>query len=198
MGYNFTTQVRRCLQAAREQAFRLKHDEVASIHLLLGVLQNPGAKCTEALLNIRVEPHELYKVAETAVPPPLADPVGGPDFPYTEAAKRVLEQSMAEARGLRHGYVAPEHLLLGVLSRGGDLEKLLLGEGLTYASFRAAVAKAGPSEDGMALAESSSSLHASPRAMKWTLLFWMAAQSVGWIALVVAVIALIVAIRAHH
>src|SRR5436190_19067814 len=101
-GYNFTDEVRRGLQAAREQAFKLKHDEVTPIHLLLGVLQHPGAQCTEALLNIGLEPHELYKVAATAVPPPSADPVGGPDFPYTGAAKRVLEQSMAEAQGLWH------------------------------------------------------------------------------------------------
>src|SRR5436190_300207 len=140
-GYNFTDEVRRGLQAAREQAFRLKHDEVAPIHLLLGVLQHPGAKCAEALLQVGVEPHELYQIAETAVPSPLANPVGGPDFPYTGAAKRVLEQSMAEAQGLRHSYVAPEHLLLGVLSRDRELEKLLLGEGLTYARFRAAAAR---------------------------------------------------------
>lgn len=197
-GYNFTDDVRRGLQSAREEAFRLHHDEVQPIHILLGLLHRPGDKCAAALKRIGAEPGELLQVVAAAAPPPLPDPVGGPDFPYTRAAKGVLELSMQEAHGLHHGYVAPEHLLLGVLRQDGELGKLLEGRGLTLESLRAALRELGPSgppssrEHGYAYW-----LTASPRAMKWMSILFFAAGPVALLALLVAVIALILAIRAQ-
>ncbi len=198
-GYNFTDDVRRGLQAAREEAARLHHDEVQPVHILLGLLRRPGTNCAAALKQVAVEPHALSQIVSTAVPPPLADPLGGPDFPYTNAAKRVLEISMEEAHSLRHGCVGSEHLVLGVLRQDDNLAKLLAGAGLTEDGFRSSVRELGPSERRRS-PESGSyfySLHAAPRTMKWLTFLLFSSPLAGWLALIIAVVALILAIRAQ-
>ena len=196
-GYNFTADVRRGLQAAREEAFRLRHDEVQPVHIVLGLLRLPGMTCAEALRKVGAEPSELSQIMAAAVPPPLANPIGGPDFPYTSAAKKVLELSMHEAHDLRHHYVAPEHLLLGVLRQGGDLRKLLEGAGVTLERFRAAVQELGPSKQPDSGQPSGYlyNLTGSPRAMKVMGFMLFTAGPVAWLALIVALIALVLAIR---
>jgi ATP-dependent Clp protease ATP-binding subunit ClpA len=198
-GYNFTDDVGRALQAAREEAFRLRHDDVQPVHIVLGLLRNPSANCTAALKQLGVEPSGLSQAIAVAIPPPLPDPIGGPDFPYTNGAKRVLELSMEVARNLGHGYVATEHLLLAVLSRPGELTKLMEGAGVTFDSFGSAIRELGPSEkeSSMELGMSGWSVHGSLGAMKWLALLFLSSRVVGWLALVIAVIALILAIRAQ-
>ncbi len=199
-GYNFTNDVRRGLQAAREEAVRLRHDDVQPVHILLGLLRWPGTNCTAALRQLGVEPSALSQSVSSAIPPPLPDPIGGPDFPYTSGAKRVLELSMEEAHNLRHGYVAPEHLLLAVLRQGGQLAKLLEGAGVTSGRFGSAIRELGPNEKAtsMELGVSRISLHGSPRAIKWLTLLFLSSRVVGWLALIIAVVALMLAIRAQR
>ena len=199
-GYNFTDDVRRALHAAREETFRLRHDEVQPVHILLGLLRRPGTNCTAALKQLGVEPSGLSQAIASAVPPPLPDPIGGPDFPYTNGAKRVLQLSMEVARNLGHGYIAPEHILLAVLSRPGDLTTLLEGAGVTFDRFGSAIRELGPSEkaSSMELDVSRLSLHGPPRAIKSLTLLLLSSGLVGWLALVVAVVALILAIRAQR
>jgi len=198
-GYNFTDDVRRGLQTAREEAFRLRHDEVQPVHIVLGLLRLPGRTCAEALRKVGAEPSKLSQIIAPAVPPPLVDPIGGPDFPYTRAAKGVLELSMQEAHDLRHSYVAPEHLLLGVLKQGGDLGKLLEGAGVTLEGFRAALRELGPSRQPSSDQPGGYlySLSGGRGAMKLMGFLLFTAGPVAWLALIVALIALILAIRRY-
>jgi ATP-dependent Clp protease ATP-binding subunit ClpA len=46
--------------------------------------------------------------------------------PFTPRAKRVLEQSLCEAKQLRHRYLGPEHILLGLLSTHEGVAALAL------------------------------------------------------------------------
>jgi ATP-dependent Clp protease ATP-binding subunit ClpA len=199
-GYNFTDDVRRALQAAREEAFRLHHDDVQPVHIVLGLLRRPGTNCTAALRQLGVEPSGLSEVIASALPPPLSDPIGGPDFPYTNGAQRVLELSMQLAHNLGHTYVAPEHLLLAVLNRPGKLTTLMETAGVTFDGFGSAIRELWPSEKAISteLGVSRISVHGSPRAIKWLTLLLFSSRLVGWLALVIAVVALILAIRAQR
>jgi ATP-dependent Clp protease ATP-binding subunit ClpA len=107
---------------------------------------------------------------------------------------------MQLAHNLGHRYVAPEHLLLAVLNRPGELTKLMEGAGVTFDSFGSAIRELGPSEkeSSMELGASRMSLHGSPRAIKLLTLLFFASRLVGWLALVIAVVALILAIRAQR
>jgi ATP-dependent Clp protease ATP-binding subunit ClpA len=63
-------------------------------------------------------------------------PVG--HIPFTRRSKKVLELSVREAVGLKHHYLGPEHILLGLLREGEGLAVLILTEaGLTVDELRA-------------------------------------------------------------
>jgi ATP-dependent Clp protease ATP-binding subunit ClpA len=198
-GYNFTDDVRRALQTAREEAFRLRHDSVEPVHIVLGVLRQPSANCAAALRKLGADPSRLLQAVAVAIPPSLPDPVDGPDLPYTLDAKQVLELSMKVARNLDHGYVAPEHLLLAVLSRPGELTKLMERAGVTLDSLGSAVRQLGPSEraSSMDYGMPRRPMQGSPGAMKWLIHVFLSSRIVGWLALVISVIALVLAIRAQ-
>jgi ATP-dependent Clp protease ATP-binding subunit ClpA len=49
-------------------------------------------------------------------------------LPFSPGAKKVLELSLREAINLGHNYIAPEHLMLGLLREGQGLGSLLLAE----------------------------------------------------------------------
>ncbi|HEX2102356.1 MAG TPA: Clp protease N-terminal domain-containing protein [Solirubrobacteraceae bacterium] len=70
---------------------------------------------------------------------------------FTEAARAAVAAAEAEARTLRHDHIGTEHLLLGVLSRTGEVgARALAALGLTLGEARAQVMRivglpAGPS-----------------------------------------------------
>ncbi len=46
--------------------------------------------------------------------------------PFTKRAKKVLELALREAMRLQHKFIAPEHLLLGILREGNGLAMVIL------------------------------------------------------------------------
>jgi ATP-dependent Clp protease ATP-binding subunit ClpA len=58
--------------------------------------------------------------------------------PFTDRAKKVLELSLREAIRLKHNYIAPEHLMLGLLREGHGLAAQILAEaGVDFDKLRA-------------------------------------------------------------
>ncbi|MFB9334166.1 Clp protease N-terminal domain-containing protein, partial [Actinoplanes octamycinicus] len=49
-------------------------------------------------------------------------------IPFSPRNKKVLELSLREAIRLKQKFIAPEHILLGVLREGGGLAMLILAE----------------------------------------------------------------------
>lgn len=59
---------------------------------------------------------------------------------FTDRAKRVLELSLRESLHLGHGYIGPEHILLGLLREGQGLAvQMLSRRGLSFDSIRSQV-----------------------------------------------------------
>ena len=52
----------------------------------------------------------------------------GGHLPFTPRAKKVLELSLREALRLKHNFIAPEHIVLGILREGEGLAALILAE----------------------------------------------------------------------
>jgi ATP-dependent Clp protease ATP-binding subunit ClpA len=70
---------------------------------------------------------------------------GSPHLPFSSRAKKVLELSLREAVNLRHNYIAPEHLMLGILREGDGLAALILAEAnVDLAKLRADLVRALP------------------------------------------------------
>ena len=53
---------------------------------------------------------------------------GSGHLPFSPRAKKVLELSLREALRLKHNFIAPEHIMLGVLREGSGLAAQLLAE----------------------------------------------------------------------
>jgi ATP-dependent Clp protease ATP-binding subunit ClpA len=53
---------------------------------------------------------------------------GGGHVPFSRRAKKVLELSLREAIRLKHTFIAPEHLMLGILREGQGLAALVLAD----------------------------------------------------------------------
>lgn len=75
----------------------------------------PGA--ADALAAIGIDVQEIQRRADATFGP------GQFQFPrpvFTPRAKTILEQSLAEARGLGHDYIGTEHVLLALLAENDD------------------------------------------------------------------------------
>lgn len=48
--------------------------------------------------------------------------------PFSDRNKKVLELALREALRLKHGYIAPEHIMLGLLREGHGLAALILAD----------------------------------------------------------------------
>jgi ATP-dependent Clp protease ATP-binding subunit ClpA len=65
---------------------------------------------------------------------------GGGWLPFTPRAKKVLELALREAVRLRHNYLGPEHILLGLIREGEGLAAQILTEaGVTLDDLRARI-----------------------------------------------------------
>jgi ATP-dependent Clp protease ATP-binding subunit ClpC len=139
-GYNFTDAVRSALQAAREEAAALYHEYVGTEHILLGLLQIQETSASIVLAGLRASPPDLRRLVLALVRTGHQHQTIGPDLPYTSRAKKVLELSMMEARGLDNSYVGTEHLLLGLLGEEKGLAAQALSQaGLSTDQVRAEV-----------------------------------------------------------
>ncbi|HLE60214.1 MAG TPA: ATP-dependent Clp protease ATP-binding subunit, partial [Thermoanaerobaculaceae bacterium] len=137
-GYNFTDQVRKVLQMAREEAARLHHEYVGTEHILLGLIGEGEGVADAVLTNLNVDLEEIQQKIEATVKKGKAPAAAEPDLPYTSRAKKVLELAMSEARELNHSHVGTEHLLLGLLrEEKGIAAQVLTGAGVTLEQARA-------------------------------------------------------------
>ena len=63
---------------------------------------------------------------------------GGGHIPFSPRSKKVLELSLREALRLKHNFIAPEHIVLGILREGQGLAMQILAEaGVDTAKLRA-------------------------------------------------------------
>ncbi len=137
-GYNFTERVRTVLAMAREEALHLRHEYVGTEHLLLGIIREGQGLAVSVLHELAVDPHELRKAVLGGIAMGQSDSFAK-DLPYTSRAKKVVELSMAEARGMSHSYVGTEHVLLGLLAEEkGIAAQVLHRAGVTLEKARLA------------------------------------------------------------
>jgi hypothetical protein len=113
------------LKAQNDARYR-GHDEVSTLHLLVGVLAEWDGYAGMAIEALGVTKDRLLSAVEGALP------AGGEPHlehsPYAASAKKALALAGREATRLGHGYVGTEHLLLGLLDLWDDPATHLLGE----------------------------------------------------------------------
>jgi ATP-dependent Clp protease ATP-binding subunit ClpA len=113
---HFDARARHCVAVAQEEARRLGHDDVGTVHLLLGV-----ARVDPTLLDLRIEPLRATVVALYGNAPAR----GAEAMPISAEAKAVLEGANAQALRRGHTIIGPADLLLALLVAGGGAARTL-------------------------------------------------------------------------
>jgi ATP-dependent Clp protease ATP-binding subunit ClpC len=132
----FTERGRKVVQLAHREALRLGHDVIGTEHILLGIIAEGEGVACQVLETLGVDTKALWKRIEetTGRNNPILKPV---DLPLSPRAKRVLDLSIREARGMGVNYVGTEHILLGILSEAeGIAAQTLTSTGVDYASVQ--------------------------------------------------------------
>lgn len=122
---------------AQDEARRMGHNFVGTDQILLGLIRKGGRLGSDlekfgiTLSWARGEVEKITGHGSGFV---------ALEIPFTPRAKRVLELSFSEARDLGHNFIAPEHLMLGILREGDGVAGRILKEGgINPARLRAAI-----------------------------------------------------------
>jgi ATP-dependent Clp protease ATP-binding subunit ClpA len=160
--YDFTTDIRRVLRRARDNALEHGDHAVEPVHLLYGLAALTTSRGTAALIALGADLRDLQLLAggpiesESATAAPArrsviarllrrAPPVVAPpptDIPYSARTNRVLQLTLAEFQRRGDPDCDTDHLLLGMLALHDDrATALLLSAGVDLDRARTAVAR---------------------------------------------------------
>ncbi|WP_145169471.1 Clp protease N-terminal domain-containing protein [Rubripirellula lacrimiformis] len=128
----FNASAVRTMRYANQAARRLRHDYIASEHILIGLIRNRGCPAHRLLARLGVTRaaivHELRK--HMAIGDSLADKRRRPIRPD---AHRVVGSAASCADRLCHESIATEHILLALLATDtGVSSRAFAGLGLVY------------------------------------------------------------------
>lgn len=114
------------LVLAQEEAHVFKHDRLGTEHLLLGVIQEGEGEsiASRVLASLGVSLEAARKEVQAKVAPPRTTSIGA--APLSFPAKQALESASREALNLGYNYIAPEHVLLGIVHDREDLAAQIL------------------------------------------------------------------------
>lgn len=120
-----TSEARRAIRLARQEAKDLGQPAVATEHILLGILRCQHSHAVHALNNLGVT-HDAARGCLQTTMPGVAPGNGSGDTSISPPARRILEGSLREALNRNEGYIGVEHLLLSLLSdsRNGAVQTL--------------------------------------------------------------------------
>ena len=109
----FTQRARRVLSLAQEEAERLRHHQIGTEHLLLGLMREDGGVAGRVLRDLGLD---LRRVEELVRRLSTADErTTHTQLDLSPGTKKVLELAVDEARRMGHHYIGTEHLLLGLV-----------------------------------------------------------------------------------
>ena len=110
----FTEGAQKALLGAQQEARSLGFNYVGTEHLLLGLLKYVDSPARDLLISKGVTPDGVQDILNKIIG--KGNYVFDESFGYTPRTKKILEQSIYEARSLGHSYIGIEHILLAMLS----------------------------------------------------------------------------------
>lgn len=135
----FSEAARQAVLAAQDEARNLRHGQIDSEHLLLGLLRDEDSLAARALASLEVTLERARVEIVQRVSPAESQPTSG-QIPFTPRATQVLERAEQEGMELGHNYVGSEHLLLGITAVDDGVGMSVLRDlGLDAETIRGAV-----------------------------------------------------------
>jgi ATP-dependent Clp protease ATP-binding subunit ClpA len=134
----FTSQSRRVVVLAQEEARMLDHNYIGTEHLLLGLLHEGQGSAARALEAAGVTLGAAREQVTSAIGRGQQQASG--HIPFTPRAKKSLELALREALQLGDGYIGTGHVLLGLIHEGSNMAiKVLSQLGTDVKDLRARV-----------------------------------------------------------
>src|SRR5829696_3817451 len=112
----FTDGAKQVLVRSQWQAQQFNHNYIGTEHLLLGLVDVEAGRAQAALRELGAEPEAVRRAVEAVIGRGDRMVIG--DISLTPRAKRAIELTAAEARGLHQDHIDTEHLLLGLVAEG--------------------------------------------------------------------------------
>ena len=134
----FTPRARNVVMAAHAEAKAAGNVEVGPVHLVLGLLSDPGAVAGKVIVDLGVSLDDVRGRATAALPARVEAAQVPEVVPYDLEARKALELTFREALRLGHNYIGTEHILLALLELE-DGDGLLSGLGLDKSAAEARV-----------------------------------------------------------
>ncbi|MGL5615279.1 MAG: ATP-dependent Clp protease ATP-binding subunit [Sarcina sp.] len=122
----FTERSKKVLECAKIASNEFNHGYVGTEHILLGILMDDGeAKKVLKAMNVDLEGvrtliKEYIGLGDVEMTYPLLE------IPITPRTKRILEDSISEARSANVTYVLPEHILLSLIKDKDSVAFIIL------------------------------------------------------------------------
>lgn len=110
--HNFSDQTRRLLTAAREEAARLRQEQVGTEHLLLAALRLP--ELAPAFVQVGASPEDAIARLEAGLKQGTSEAAAA-DLGYRSGAKKILDHAAVSARDQESPAVEPEHVVAALL-----------------------------------------------------------------------------------
>ncbi|MFN8260851.1 MAG: ATP-dependent Clp protease ATP-binding subunit [Chitinophagales bacterium] len=139
MEAKFSPKVKEVISFSREEALRLKHDQIGIEHLLLGLIREGDGMAIKVLRSLDIDIALLRKKIEDAVKDRVTTLPGNVNsLPLTKQAEKVLKITLLEAKSMKQETVGTEHLLLSILKNKENIVTQLLSKwDVTYEVFKA-------------------------------------------------------------
>lgn len=110
----FNDDARNVMGHARDVAVRLGHDHIGPEHILVGLTESPAGRVQDVLTQLGAVPSAVCERVLGTLEP-VQTHLTPTTLPFTDGAKRVLENTVEEAAALNRREVGAELLLLGLL-----------------------------------------------------------------------------------
>ncbi len=131
----FTDKAIKVILLAQEESRRLGQNFVGSEQILVGLIEENSSSAASVLTELGIDASAVRAEVEKTIG--RSSGFVGTDIPFTPKAKKVLEQSIQEARQLDQDYIGPEHLLLSItLDSEGVAAKVLKNLGIDLTQVR--------------------------------------------------------------
>ncbi|WP_055587381.1 ATP-dependent chaperone ClpB [Peterkaempfera griseoplana] len=128
----FTTKTQEALSAAIRQAANAGNPDVAPVHVLLALLEQPEGTARPLLEAVGADVQRVRAAAQRlaeALPSAQGSTVSAPQLARQTMA--VITDAGKRAADLDDAYVSTEHLLVGIAAEGGQIADVLTSEGAT-------------------------------------------------------------------
>lgn len=130
----FSEHTKEIIQQAARTALEFGRSEIDTEHLLYALTDSPVVQ--EIFKQFKIKPSDVKEYIDANSPKGTKRPEGA-ELTVSPRVKTVFELAFNAARELGHGYIGPEHLLIGLLEEEEGLAADLLKKyGLTSQSLR--------------------------------------------------------------